>query len=168
MVCLRGTHWRRLECARKSAQTRSDDHHPAANSNQVRNKKRAEISKIPARSVISGSLSKPPPSASRPPHRARKLSIRRTLTCADRIVPKIVPEIVPARSQNRLGTTAMTPSDRSSEGNGSFRRSSVPQVVGASQHPRTSWRPLLGSVCGCDDERVTRIAMLTPQKHAAV
>lgn len=37
----------------------------AANANQVPNEKRAEIMKIPARSVIPGNLSKPPPSATR-------------------------------------------------------------------------------------------------------
>jgi hypothetical protein len=61
-VCLKGTHWRRRQCAHPCAQTRSNDHHPAANANQGSNKKRAEISRIPARSVIPGSLSKPPPS----------------------------------------------------------------------------------------------------------
>ena len=78
-MCPQGTHWHRPECAQQCAQTRSDDHHPAPNANQVPNKKRAEISKIPARSVISGSLSKPPPSASRPPHRGLS-SIRDTDT----------------------------------------------------------------------------------------
>jgi len=34
--------------------------HPAANAYQGPNKKRAEVSKIPARFVIPGSLSKPP------------------------------------------------------------------------------------------------------------
>jgi hypothetical protein len=56
-------------CAQECAQTRSDNHHLAPNANQVSNEKQAEISKIPARSVISGSLSKPSPSAARPPHR---------------------------------------------------------------------------------------------------
>jgi hypothetical protein len=52
--------WRRPECAHQCALTPSDVHHLATNANQVPNKKRAEISKIPARSVITGSLSKPP------------------------------------------------------------------------------------------------------------
>jgi hypothetical protein len=71
-VCPKGTHWHRPECAQKCAQTRSKYHHPAANANQVRDKKRAGISKIPARSVISGGLSKPSPSTTRPPHRGEK------------------------------------------------------------------------------------------------
>ena len=52
-------------------------------------------------------FSKPPPSASRPPHRARKLSIRQGSTYAERIVPIVVPEIVPASSQNRRGTATL-------------------------------------------------------------
>jgi hypothetical protein len=38
-VCLVGTHWRRLQCARQSAQNRSEDHQAAANANQRTNKK---------------------------------------------------------------------------------------------------------------------------------
>ena len=56
----------------KCAQARSNDHHSAPNANQVPNEKRAEISELPASSVIPGGLSKPPPSASRPPHRGEK------------------------------------------------------------------------------------------------
>jgi hypothetical protein len=33
-VCPQGTQWHRLRCARQCAQTRSDDHPPAANANQ--------------------------------------------------------------------------------------------------------------------------------------
>jgi hypothetical protein len=40
-VCLIGTHWRRLQCARQCAQTRSEDHQSAANANQAANEKRA-------------------------------------------------------------------------------------------------------------------------------
>jgi hypothetical protein len=70
-VCSLGTHWHLAKCAQECAQTRPEDHHPAANANQVPNKKRAEISKIQARSLIPGSLSKPPHSAALPPHRER-------------------------------------------------------------------------------------------------
>jgi hypothetical protein len=45
-------------------------------------------------------FSKPPPSASRPPHRAGKLSIRRGSSSAKSIVPISVPEIVPASFQD--------------------------------------------------------------------
>ena len=51
--------------------------------------------------MIASDLSKPPPSAARPPHRARKLSIDDIATCANPIVPSIVPEIVPTSA--RLG-----------------------------------------------------------------
>jgi hypothetical protein len=40
-VCLIGTHWHRLQCARQCAQTRSEVHQSAANANQRTNKKRA-------------------------------------------------------------------------------------------------------------------------------
>ena len=40
------------DCAQQCARTPVRPHHPAANANQVPNKKRAEISKIQARSVI--------------------------------------------------------------------------------------------------------------------
>jgi hypothetical protein len=40
-VCLIGTQWHRLQCARQCAQTRSGDHQSAANANQATNKKRA-------------------------------------------------------------------------------------------------------------------------------
>lgn len=40
-VCLDGTHWHRPQCAHQCARTGSDDHPPAANANQVPNKKRA-------------------------------------------------------------------------------------------------------------------------------
>ena len=63
------------QCARQCAQTRSKDGHSAANANQRPIKNGPEI--INFRPVLESpaSLSKPPPSASRPPHRARKLSI---------------------------------------------------------------------------------------------
>jgi len=54
------------------------------------NKKRAEISKIPARSVMLGSLSKPPPSASRPPHRDDFANDLNDLPMADPIVQFVV------------------------------------------------------------------------------
>jgi hypothetical protein len=38
-VCLVGTHWHRLQCARQCAQTRSEVHQSAANANQGINKK---------------------------------------------------------------------------------------------------------------------------------
>jgi len=64
-------------CARKAhigtpgwcAQTRSEDHQSAANANQVPKKNGPEIVNFQARFITLGSLSKPPPSASRPPHR---------------------------------------------------------------------------------------------------
>ena len=104
-VCPRGTQRHLLECARLCAQTRTKNHHSAPNANQVLNKKRAEISKIPARSVMPGSLSKPPPSASRPLHRARKLSINNMTTSTNAIVPTIVP----ARSRSRARSPARAP-----------------------------------------------------------
>src|SRR4030095_10618980 len=69
-------------CAQQCAQTRSDNQHSAPNANQAPNKKRARNRRFQARSVIPGSLSKPPPSASRPPHRA-SASIRDTATYAE-------------------------------------------------------------------------------------
>ena len=63
--------WHRHKCAQECAQTQSENHQSAANANQIPNEKRAEILKIPARSVVPGSLSKPPPSAFRPLHRGR-------------------------------------------------------------------------------------------------
>jgi hypothetical protein len=67
-VCLIGTYWRRLECAQECAQTRSEARHPPANANHEANEKRARNREFQARSVILCDLSKPPPSASRPPH----------------------------------------------------------------------------------------------------
>jgi hypothetical protein len=46
----------------------SSRHQSATNANQVRTQKQAENSRFPARFKIPGSLSKPPPSATRPPH----------------------------------------------------------------------------------------------------
>jgi hypothetical protein len=40
-VCLIGTRWHRLQCARQCAQTRSEEHQSAPNANQGTNKKRA-------------------------------------------------------------------------------------------------------------------------------
>src|SRR5205809_1993217 len=51
-------------------------------------------------------FSKPPPSASRPPHRARKLSIYDITTYEAAIVPTTVPEIVAASSQSQSAKTA--------------------------------------------------------------
>jgi len=48
---------------------RADNHQSAANANQGFKQKRAWNRQFQARSAISGDLSKPPPSASRPPHR---------------------------------------------------------------------------------------------------
>ena len=41
IVCLQGTRWHRLECARECAQTRSEPGHPPANATHETNKKRA-------------------------------------------------------------------------------------------------------------------------------
>lgn len=58
-------------CARKCAQTRSDRRHPASNANQVRMEKQADNSRSSACFLMVRGLTKPPPSASRPPHRTR-------------------------------------------------------------------------------------------------
>ena len=55
-MCYWGTRWHRRQCAQQCAQTWSKDYHSAANANQGSNKKRAEISKTPARFVILCSL----------------------------------------------------------------------------------------------------------------
>jgi hypothetical protein len=47
-VCLIGTHWRRLRCARRCAQARSEIHQSAANANQ-RGKRRRSRTRICAR-----------------------------------------------------------------------------------------------------------------------
>ena len=69
-----------------SVPTTSEGPHPAANANQVPNEKRTEVSKTPAHSEISGNLSKPPPSACRPPHRGEYKRVRLTLRA---IVPRL-------------------------------------------------------------------------------
>ena len=40
-LCSQSAAWHCLQCAHQCAQTRSDDHHSAANANQVPNEKRA-------------------------------------------------------------------------------------------------------------------------------
>jgi hypothetical protein len=97
------------QCARQCAQTRSKDRQSAANANQAANKNGPEINRFQARSVIPGSLSKPPPSASRPPHRARKLSIRQASSYAELHVPTIVPEIVPDSDRSPLESRLTRP-----------------------------------------------------------
>ena len=51
--------------------------HPPANANPVPNKKLARNRQFQARFVTPGSLSKPPPSASGPPHRGEKAKYKR-------------------------------------------------------------------------------------------
>ena len=87
--------------------------------------------------MIPGGLSKPPPSAARPPHRTRKLSINDITTCANALAPRIVPEIVPATvKQKAIGGTTSHP--RTSSRNATvFLAGAFP----ASRSARCGWTP---------------------------
>ena len=107
--------------------------------------------------MIAGDLSKPPPSASRPPHRGE---IPKYTTGFDLRSTALSPELslklsLPA-PRTGLGSTSIGSPGRASACSGFFRRLSGPQVLEAVRLPRMGWRPLLGSVARLQRREMTK------------
>jgi hypothetical protein len=97
--------------------------------------------------VIPGSLSKPPPSASRPPHRGEKAKYKRDRDLhACRLSPRLSLKL--SLSALRTGDERRRTRhlERQSEGSGSFRRQQCRQLIGARRFTRMSRRPHIWSV----------------------
>ncbi len=87
-------------------------------------------------------FSKPPPSASRPPHRTGILSINDVAGYAKAIVRVIVPEIVPCqRSESASDCRQKCPDQRLEMGNGFFLNQTFRQTPALQAFARLSWRP---------------------------
>ena len=105
--------------------------------------------------MISGDLSKPPPSASRPPHRGEKVYTTSGLT-RNSFVLVVVTEIVPASAKNGSQNDTDAPPAGSPECSGFSGRLSTPQAPDSVQLPRMGWRPLLGSVARLQRREMTK------------
>jgi hypothetical protein len=104
-VCPQGTRWHQRNCAQECAQTGSDPRPSAPNGNQACTQKQAGNRRFQACSRVPGGVSKPPPSATRPPHR-RPASIRDKGTCVETLDSECVEASAFKASPLTLSATA--------------------------------------------------------------
>jgi len=112
-----------------------------------------EINRFQARSVISRDLSKPSPSATRPPHRGEKPKYTTAFELRGGLLsPRFSLKLSLPAPRTGPATAATAPSACSPECSGSFRLLSSPEVLGAGQFPCMSCCPRSWTPRICDEE----------------